>query len=331
MAKKYSILLLFALFCGLFFTQCEKKKEKKGQSVEESLRTPPAYSADSAFLFVKAQTDFGPRVPNTPAHKQCLEFLKQTLAEYCDTLYCQEFTAKAYDGTELKSCNIIGSFAPEKTKRIVLASHWDSRPFADHDAEEANRQKPIDGANDGASGVGVLLEVARQLSLKSPEVGVDIVFFDAEDYGTPEGVSAPEGEWWGLGSQYWSQKPHIPGYRALYGILLDMVGNANARFRHEGFSELYGRSVINKVWGTAGQLGYGDVFLNATSHPITDDHYYVNTLAGFPMIDIIHQEDYTGTGFPATWHTLNDNIEHIDKNMLAIVGTTLLAVIYDEK
>lgn len=323
--------VLTVCFIACFLIACSScKRDDKSAGTdtatqEESL-TPPDYSADSAFAFVKAQTDCGPRVPNTPAHAQCAAFLQGKLAEYCDTVIVQRFDATAYDGTVLKSSNIIGSFRPDNPKRIVLASHWDSRPWANADPDEANREKPIDGANDGASGVGVLLELARQLSLKAPEIGIDIVFFDAEDYGTNGQDNS-----WGLGAQYWSHNPHVSGYRAAYGILLDMVGATNARFRYEQFSSMYARSVLTKVWNTAYRLGYGQVFQQEQAHAITDDHYYVNTIAGIPMIDIIHQEDQTGTGFPHTWHTLEDNINHIDKHTLAIVGKTLLSVIYNEK
>ena len=324
---------IFATFCisilvSLLLVACDRDKNKGGSTteVEDTPLVAPAFDADSAFYFVKAQTDFGPRVPNTEAHRQCAAYLKSKLAEFCDTVIAQEFTATAFDGTKLQSCNLIGSFAPENPVRIVLASHWDSRPWANADPDEGNRQKAIDGANDGASGVGVLLEMARQLSLKRPDVGVDIVFFDVEDYG-----SDGQSDSWGLGSQYWSKHPHREGYHAAYGMLLDMVGAPGARFRYEQISATYARSTLTHVWNIADRLGYGGTFVAEAAHPITDDHYYVNTIAGIPMIDIIHQDDNTGTGFPSTWHTMNDNIDHIDKNTLAIVGKTLLCVIYNEK
>ena len=313
----------------MLFSQCDRNKGNK--PVERECVEAPAFDADSAFAYVKAQTDFGPRVPNSEEQGMCAFYLYETLSGFCDTVVQQVFNAKAYNGTTLYGMNIIGSFAPEKPRRIVLASHWDSRHVADHDPDPANRNCPIDGANDGASGVGVLLEVARQLSLKRPDIGVDIVLFDLEDYGTPEGVHAPEGEWWGLGSQYWAEHPHVTDYRADYGILLDMVGDANAKFRYEYFSSEYAQDILTKVWSAASKLGFGKTFVAERTHPITDDHYYVNTLSTIRMIDIIHQDDYSGTGFPPTWHTLNDNIDHIDKNTLSIVGKTLLYVIYEEK
>ncbi len=325
---------LYALSLIFLLTMCHKGQDSQNgggaQTEEPTAIEAPAFDADSAFTYVKAQTDFGPRVPNSPAHTQCAQYLTSKLSTYCDTVYVQNFNATAYDGTVLKSQNIVGTFNPAAYKRIVLAAHWDSRPFADHDPDPAHHGKAIDGANDGASGVGVLLEVARQLAISRPNVGIDIVFFDAEDYGAPENVQAPQGEWWGLGAQYWSRNPHTANYRADYGILLDMVGDANAHFRYEFHSKMYARNVLAKVWNSAYKLGFGSTFCQTDSNPITDDHYYVNTIANIPMIDIIHQEDATGTGFPLTWHTLDDNIQHIDKNMLEKVGKTLLYVISQE-
>ena len=327
--KKVVLLIGYFLFIMMFFSQCDRNKDKT-PVVKETVEAP-AFDADSAFAFVKAQTDFGPRVPNNEAHEQCARYLQSSFSQFCDTVVLQKFTATAYTGTKLQGTNIIGSFSPEKQRRVVLSSHWDSRHVADHDPDPSNRSRPIDGANDGASGVGVLLEVARQLSQKRPDIGIDIVLFDLEDYGAPENVSAPEGEWWGLGSQYWAEHPHVANYRADYGILLDMVGDANAKFRYEYFSSEFAQDVLSKVWSVASKLGFGKTFVAERTHPITDDHYYVNTLSNIRMIDIIHQDDYSGTGFPPTWHTLNDNINHIDKNTLSIVGKTLLYVIYEER
>lgn len=323
---KYSLPII-ALSLLLF--SCGHKQDKEQKEQPKSTISAPAFDSDSAFAFVKAQTDFGPRTPNSEAHKQCAAWLVSKLNAYCDTVYVQDFTATAYDGKLLKSQNIIGSFDPDKTERVLLASHWDSRPIADHDPNVENRDKPIDGADDGASGVGVLLELARQLQKDRPNVGVDIIFFDAEDYGTPSGVDLP-GDWWCLGSQYWAKNPHVEDYNAKYGILLDMVGAPDAKFHHEYFSAFYAQNIVSKVWGIAYQLGYGSYFINQQAHPITDDHYYVNTLANIRMIDIIHQDNTYGTGFRSVWHTLNDNINNIDAHTLGVVGTTLRAVIKTE-
>lgn len=328
--KKWCWMALPVLaLCSLMFTSCNKNK-KVDTTSDKPVVTPPAFDVDSAFSYVKAQTDFGPRTLGSAAHEACLEYLAGKLATFCDTVYQQKFTAVTYDGKRYPACNVIGSFAPEKSERVVLASHWDARPFADHDANPANHDKAIDGANDGASGVGVLLEVARQLQQLNPNVGVDIVFFDAEDYGPKEGDNAPSGEWWGLGSQYWAKHFHKEGYTAKYGVLLDMVGSADACFYQESFSMRDAQPVVAKVWAHAYDLGYGKYFINSPGGTITDDHYYVNKFSNIPMIDIIHYDAASGTGFDPVWHTLNDNIQHIDKNMLGVVGTTLLQVLKNE-
>ncbi|MBO4480973.1 MAG: M28 family peptidase [Bacteroidales bacterium] len=323
---KIKYIWLFLAVCLL--VSCDKSKNKDPET--KPAIEKPAFDADSAFAFVKAQTDFGPRTPGSEAHSACAAYLKRQLSAFCDTVIVQPFTTTTYDGKKWSAQNIIGSFAPEKSKRVLLGAHWDSRPMADHDPDPEKRNQPIDGANDGASGVGVLLEVARQLQQKNPAVGVDIIFFDMEDYGTPSSENIP-GDWWCLGAQYWTKNLHRPNYHADFGILLDMVGGENPTFYHEGFSSFYAQNIVSKVWGMAYRLGYGDYFINKGANPITDDHYYVLKNTGIRMIDIIHQDDKTGTGFGYVWHTMQDNISHIRKESLAAVGTTVLAVIYDEK
>ena len=195
----------------------------------------------------------------------------------------------------------------------------------------ANRTKPVLGANDGASGVGVLLEMARQMSKQQPTVGVDIIFFDVEDYGAPSDVSVPNSEdTWCLGTQYWANNPHVAGYKAKYGILLDMVGGKNAVFPREQVSMEYARDVVDKVWATGQSLGFSQYFLDQPGGIITDDHVVVNKVIGIPSIDIIHYDANAG-GFVSTWHTVNDTMENIDINTLNAVGTTLMHVIYKEK
>jgi len=327
--KKLTIL---AMAFMLFTISCNDSKKNKSKSIkkEEPIAiTTPNFNPDSAFYFVKAQTDFGPRVPNTEAHRMCAQFLQNKLQEYCDVVIIQSFTTHTFDGAKINGKNIIGSFFPEKQRRVLLAAHWDSRPFADYDPDPANRDKPIDGANDGASGVGVLLEIARQLKEKNPEIGVDIIFFDAEDWGPRAGQSERD-DWWCLGAQYWAKNPHVAHYKADFGILLDMVGAPNAKFLQEGMSMRYASQIVAKVWSKAYQLGFKDYFLNFPGNPITDDHVYVNKIAKIPMINIIHQDHTTGTGFFPAWHTLQDNISGIDKHTLYVVGTTVLGVVYDE-
>lgn len=326
--KKISYLFIFLI--TICFISCNKTDSPTTQTTKQESTAPnlsmPDFNADSAFAFVKAQTDFGPRVPGSDAHKNCANWLASKLNAYCDSVILQSFTAKTYDNKQWNAVNIIGEIAPEKEQRIILAAHWDSRPFADHDPNPNNYNTPIDGANDGASGVGVLLEIARQLHIERPEVGIDIIFFDLEDYGTPKSENIP-GDWWCLGAQYWAKNPHKTNYTAEFGILLDMVGAPDAIFRHEAFSYNYAQPYLAKIWGTAYQLGYQNYFRNESANPITDDHLYVNTIAHIPMVNIIHQEPNSITGFTSTWHTLEDNINHISSPTLKAVGTTVLSVI----
>ena len=294
---------------------------------------PPVteFDAVSAYSFVKKQVELGPRVPGTSAHEACAQWFVRTLKQWTPDVHVQEFKARAYDGRPLEGKNIIASFNPEAKDRILLCAHWDSRPFADHDPNPANHYKPVMGANDGASGAGVLLEVARLLALKKPAIGVDILLLDLEDFGEHANWSgATQEESWGLGSQYWAKDPYPPGYKARFGILLDMVGAAGATFPMEGTSMYFAPAVVRKVWDVARGLGLTKYFRNDRSDPLIDDHMYINRYAGIPTIDIIDFDAARG-GFPSTWHTVGDTLDKIDKNTLAAVGKTLMAVIYQEK
>jgi Zn-dependent M28 family amino/carboxypeptidase len=314
---------------------CQHLIDKKNTTTEQPDKTKkvqvPEFNADSAYYFVDKQVSFGPRVSGMESHEKCANWIVNKLNIYSDTVIVQPFKARTYDNITRNGKNIIASFNLDKEKRILLMSHWDSRPFADYDEDASNHREPIDGANDGASGVGVLLEAARQFGLKSPEVGIDIVFFDLEDWGPPNDLDMYNEEYWGLGSQYWSKNPHIFGYQASYGILLDMVGAADPTFRKEYFSRQYANFVLDKVWQRAYDLGYGNYFLDEDGPAINDDHVFVNKYAKIPSIDIIHLNPVNSNkSFFRHWHTLGDNMEHIDRNSLGMVGKVVLDVIYHE-
>ncbi|OYT17586.1 MAG: glutamine cyclotransferase [Bacteroidetes bacterium 4572_77] len=328
MNKHLMFMVLISLLIG---TSCNtsSKKEKSNTKVEKQV-VVPNFQADSAYYYVAAQLAFGPRVPNTLAHTEAAKYLAHTLSLFADTVITQEFRQRAFDGTILNGKNIIGSFNSKKTKRILLAAHWDSRPFADHDPNEENHHTPIDGANDGASGVGVLLEIARQMAIQLPDVGVDIIFFDLEDYGVPQFMNSSDNNSWALGSQYWANNPHDPNYTANYGILLDMVGASNPVFKMEYYSKMYAPHIVKKVWKQAGLLGYGSTFLFEDGGMVMDDHIPVNEILRIPMIDIIHYDPSTHSGFFPHWHTINDNLEIIDPVSLEMVGETIMHVIYYE-
>ena len=321
-------------------TACQEKKQASVQAEEN---TPiitvkaPDFNADSAYTFVEKQVSYGPRVPNTLAHRQAGEYLINQLKSYGAEVTVQDFVAEAYTGAKLQSRNIIAAFYPQYTKRILLAAHWDSRHLADKDS--INPTLPIDGANDGGSGVGVLLEIARILKQDSigPGVGVDIILFDSEDYGEPENLKQgdypnrkPNQIYWCLGSQYWAKNKHKPNYSAYFGILLDMVGAKNARFAREGHSVEYAASVVQRVWNIGQALGYGNYFIDQNTGGITDDHYFVNRDARIPMIDIIEYEPAGRDEFGHYHHTHRDNMDIIDKAPLKAVGQTVLQAVYEE-
>ena len=288
------------------------------------------FDAASAYAFVKKQVEFGPRVPGTPAHAACAEWLAKTFRQWTPDVSVQEFKARAYDGRPLEGKNIVATFDKDNKDRILLCAHWDSRPFADHDPDPANHFKPVMGANDGASGVGVLLEVARVLSLRKPALGVDIVLFDLEDFGEHRNWRGASQDSWGLGSQHWSRNPHRPGYTARFGILLDMVGGARPVFPREGSSMYYAPEVVKKIWAAARELGLEKYFIDSESDSLIDDHVYVNRLARIPTADIIDYDPARG-GFPLAWHTVGDTLDKIDRTTLSAVGRTVLAVVYQEK
>ena len=322
------IFLLIIIACNNSNQPSEKTNEEKKAKIPV-----PSFNADSAYTFVKQQVDFGPRVCNTPAHEKCAGFLAEKLRSYGAKVAVQEGLVAAYNGTQLRIKNIIASYKPSAMSRVLILSHWDSRPYADHDPDPKNHDKPIDGANDGASGVGVILEIARQVSISSPTIGVDLLLVDAEDYGPPQDQMKNEdtSDWWGLGTQYWAKQQHAAGYSARYGILLDMVGAPNATFLMEAVSMNFAPSVVKNIWSAGNNIGYSDYFIFEQGGAITDDHLFINKILNLPTIDIIHLDRTSQTGFYPYWHTVKDDIQSIDKNTLKAVGQTLLTVIYREQ
>ncbi|MCD4773472.1 MAG: M28 family peptidase [Bacteroidales bacterium] len=308
----------------------KKSKQKKESKTSETVKIViPDFNQDSAYIFVENQVKFGPRVPGTKANLDCAQYLTNTLKRFTPHVQIQDFKARVYNGNIITGQNIIATFKPEAKNRILLCAHWDSRPYADHDLDINNANTPIDGANDGASGVGVLLEIARQLNKSQPKAGIDIILFDLEDYGEPQGVQSKLEDNWALGSQYWAKNPHKINYKARFGILLDMVGASDALFTQEGTSMYFAPHIMRKIWNKAEEIGYGDYFSTEETGAILDDHHYVNLILGIPTIDIIHYDPTTKTGFFKYWHTINDNIDVIDPVTLKVVGQTVLAVIFE--
>lgn len=328
--EKFSI----ALFFFIALSACTSKKKTEAPSAARTVQVPK-FNVDSAYSFVEKQVRFGPRVPGTRSHEKAFDYFVETLKRYGATVVVQEFDAVTWDNQKVHLKNLIASYNPQAEKRILLAAHWDTRPYADKDEEK--KDAPFEGANDGASGVGVVLEIARLFSQnKKPEAGVDIILFDGEDWGEKveedSKLQFPEGykSWWCLGSQYWAKHKHQKSYSAYYGILLDMVGAKHAQFFREEGSLRYAPNVVDKIWSTAAKLGYTDYFVK-TNVPgaITDDHVFVSEIGKIPMIDIVHYQ--SGLGFFGDYHhSRKDNLSLISKETLGAVGSTVLNVVYYE-
>ena len=328
------VLALAAVAIACSCASC--KNAPKGSSATEPDTVAligPAFRQDSAYAFAAKQCSFGERTMNSKAHDLCGDWIAAKFSEYGMKVETQDAELTGWDGTKLRSRNIIARFRPEQAKRILLCAHWDSRPWADNDPDSANWRKPVMAANDGASGVAVMLELARLLKSDTTlKVGVDFVCFDAEDYGTPQWATAEDsGDTWALGAQYWAE--HLPqGNKPRYGILLDMVGGEGAKFYQEGVSKQYAGEIVDKIWRTASQIGYGSFFPMKDGGMITDDHVPVNEKAGIPCVDVIaFYPDCQQSSFGPTWHTVSDTMEHIDPSVLKAVGQTLVQVLYSEE
>lgn len=314
----------FIIGCILLMPSCADEPGKPNEP--RAFKKSPVFNANVAYAHIEKQLSFGPRVPGTQAQRQCAQYIESEIRKYCDTVFVQSTTVtQAISNNQYPCINIIGSINPSAPYRVLLLAHWDTRPWADMDSVRKNQ--PIMGADDGASGVAVMLEVARAIKeskIKPADVGIDFLFVDVEDVGKTEWSELS----YSLGTQYWAQNPHVAGYKANYGICLDMVGAKNAQFLLEGFSKHYAGDKQRNIWDIANRLGYGSFFLYADGGAITDDHVVVNEMAGIPCVDIINLQE--GGSFGKYWHTHNDDIDIIDKRTLKAVGQTVLQVLYEE-
>ncbi len=333
---KNSPKLLLLSILSIFISCSSGGGGKETPTQQLSLKEAPESNKDSLYQFVQSQVDFGPRVPNTEAHAEAADWFVSKFESYGASVTVQEFTDNIYDGTEVRLKNIIASFNPEVKKRILLAAHWDTRPFGDKDPEDD--MVAIDGANDGGSGVAVLLEIARIISGQNgPAVGVDMILFDGEDWGEhqvrSEGINPRDfgkEAWYCLGSQYWSKNKHKANYTAYYGILLDMVGAEGSTFYYDGESQRNAGRILEQTWNIAHELGYEQYFIKSMGMQyMTDDHVFVNKYARIPMIDII---DYRANSdnFGPYHHTRDDNMSVISKDVLSAVANVVLTVLYNE-
>lgn len=332
MKKSLVYILLSMLSTTIACTGKTSEGNDKQSDNSQRTATLGAFNSDSAYRFVAEQVAFGPRNPNSEGHTACGNYLVEKLSSYNpDTVIVQESVLTAYNGDKLDMKNIMARYNTKASNRVLLAAHWDTRPWADMESSIERRSQPIIGANDGASGVAVLLEIARNLSIKAPACGVDILFVDDEDYGNSDGFTNNDNTWC-LGTQYWVKNmPYKDDERKpAYGILLDMVGGQGAKFHREYYSHLNARAATVKVWGEASMLGYESTFVNKVGGTAIDDHVFL-TEAGIPTTDIIENMNEHTLNFPPTWHTHEDNLENISKESLDIVGKTVLNVIYKEK
>ncbi len=311
------VAMMLALTLG---TSCASSGSRTAATTaeESAVVEAPAFDGDSAYAYVARQVQAGPRVPNTEAHRRIGDWLAAELRRHGARVIEQPMTLTAFDGTRLNGRNIFGQYNPEATSRILLLAHYDCRPWADHDPDPAKRSLPVDGANDGASGVGVLLELARQLKALPPSIGVDILFADAEDWG-----SEGDDESWAMGTRYFAQNPPVAGYAPDEAILLDMVGAPDAVFPREWFSQQSAPGLLTALWATADELGLGERFADRPGGAINDDHIELIRV-GIPAVDIIDLRD---SGFNDRWHTTSDTMEGISAQTLREVGQVITAYI----
>jgi hypothetical protein len=287
-----------------------------------------AFDGEQAMAYARAQLEFGPRVPGTAGHRRTGDWIVAQMRQRADTVIEQRWTHVTQRGDSLPLRNILARFRPAETARVLYIAHWDTRPTADSDRNLGNRQLPIPGANDGASGVALLVAVGDVLKKTPPTVGVDLLFVDGEDYGSFDG---PQRDVL-IGSRYFADHFPSPDYRPLYGVVWDMIGDRDLNIYQEQNSLTAAPEVVARVWQTAKDLGYERYFIAEVTGPVTDDHVPL-IQKGFRVIDVIDL-DYgppidNGAARPAPTyhHTLQDTIDKISAKSLQIVGDVATALV----
>lgn len=313
-----AIILTLLLSCGAG-KQTANADEK--ENITSDISAPISFSADSAYSYVARQVEFGPRVPGTEAHKRCGDWLTEKLRSFGAEVTEQTATLTTFDGTKIPMRNIFARINPNAEKRILLLAHWDSRPWADNDPDPEKHSTPVDGANDGASGTGVLLELARSIEKGGTAPGIDILLCDAEDWGEEHNDDS-----WAMGARYFANNLPLKGYMPSAAILLDMVGAPDATFMREYFSQLANPTLADQIWTIAKKLGHEQMFVNRMGSAVNDDHVEL-IKAGIPTIDIIDYRE--GSGFFSGWHTASDNMDCISKETLGAVGEILETYVND--
>ena len=323
--KKFIYGIAVLIILPFLLNSCGKEPSQETKPLYEIQKNYkiPKFNADYAYNQVEAQVNFGPRNPGSTGHAETLAYLQKELSQYADTLILQQFTYPGYNNVVLHLTNIIAKFNPNKKHRLLFCAHWDTRPRAEHATNPANKNKPILGANDGASGCGVLMELAQLLKNHKVNYGVDLVFLDGEDYGKEDDLND-----FCLGSKYYAANLNTKDAPA-FGVLLDMVGDKQAVFPKEPYSVQYAPDAVNLIWGIAAQLNCS-TFSQTTGHAIYDDHIPLNQ-AGFPTVDIIDSE-LVGADTPNKrrnyWHSEHDTMVNIGKGTLQQVGDVLTHLIY---
>ena len=313
--------IVLPILSSMIFS-CTNYSEKKTEvnNDKESILVPE-FNADTAYSYIANQVQFGPRIPNSQSHENCKAYLSKTLKQFADTVYDQQFNQNVY-GKDLLFTNILASFNSTKKERIVLCAHWDSRPYADEDKDISLTVLPVLGANDGASGVGILIELARQISLNNPDMGIDFILFDGEDYG-----KSHDRYNYFIGSRFIAE--HYPLQKPKYAILLDLVGDKDAQFRFDPLSLSSHEPLLRSIWDIAKELGFSQ-FKSETGNGVADDHEMLIN-AGIKSINIIDVQlvgNIDENLRRKYWHTSKDNLDNIGKETLYAVGQTLLTFIY---
>ncbi len=292
---------------GLVFAlACQARAGDGGAAVRE-------FKGTTAFSYVEKQMSYGPRIPNTPGHDKMGDWLLAELRARTDTVIVQEINHRLSNGQVLHLRNFFARFKPQATERVLFLAHWDTRPMADKSQNLGQQRMPVPGANDGASGVAVLLGVADALKAHPPADGVDLLFVDGEDYGDFADTNDVL-----IGSRYFAAH-QPPGYQPLYAVLFDMVGDKDLDIQQEGFSLAKAPEVVQHVWRTADRLGYSRAFQPRVGQTLTDDHGSLQKVG-------IHAIDVVDFDYPY-WHTTEDTIDKVSAESLQIVGDVAVALV----
>ena len=299
-------------------------------------RPKTAFDAQAAMGYVKTQLDFGPRVPGTPAHVKAGDWLVAEMKKRADTVIVQSWTQTTRNGTQLPLRNVFARINPAATQRVLFLTHWDTRPVADEDTNLGARSQPIPGANDGASGVALLMAIADALKKTPPAVGVDLLFVDGEDWGTFEADNDGAYPDALFGSQYFADNLPSPDYKPLFGVLFDMIGDADLQIYREGYSVQNAPEIVTRVWETADQLGYGRYFINENGDAITDDHLPLQK-KGLRVIDVIDiqygplsSKGPLTRAYPNYHHTMQDTFDKVSPKSLQVVGDVALTLVTEQ-